>query len=294
MHILLVHNPGAGAGQHDGDDLRALVTKAGHTLSYCSAKDERCAEALQEPVDLVVVAGGDGTVTRIAAEKRDRAIPFSVLPLGTANNIATTFGITGTPDEIIASWHHLHTARLNIGRMKGPWGERKFVEAVGMGALAEAMQAIHDRGTEGDRQIRQARAAFRKHLATAKPFKVKAKLDGEALPANVLLFEVMNTGRIGPALNLSRADPGDGLLDVVCLTEADRDAVLDWLDQDEPAGSAPVTTLRGRKLKLEWNGQLLRRDDDFKLNGGEGASVAFKLEPEPVRMAVPIGFQDKN
>lgn len=292
MRILLIHNPGAGDGGHDGEELRSLITAAGHSVSYCSSKDDARREALQEPVDLLVVAGGDGTVARIAAEKRDRAIPVSVLPLGTANNIATTFGMTGGPAEIVGSWRHLHTVRLNIGRMKAPWGRSPFVESIGMGALAEAMRAIHERGTEGGRQIREARTAFRRHLASAQPFTVKAKLDGEPLPDSLLLFEVMNTGRIGPALNLSRADPGDGLLDIVCLTTDDRDAVLDWLDQDDPQDAAPVVAKRGRKLKLDWDGRLLRRDDNFQLDGDKPAAMSFKLEAEPVRMAVPLGKRE--
>jgi diacylglycerol kinase family enzyme len=51
---------------------------------------------------LVLAAGGDGTVGKVAHELIDSGIPLSVLPLGTANNLARTLGFIGSPREIIA------------------------------------------------------------------------------------------------------------------------------------------------------------------------------------------------
>jgi diacylglycerol kinase family enzyme len=48
-------------------------------------------------VDLVVLGGGDGTMNAAAAALRKTQIPFAVLPLGTANDLARVLGIPADP-----------------------------------------------------------------------------------------------------------------------------------------------------------------------------------------------------
>ena len=50
--------------------------------------------AIEEPVDLVVVAGGDGTVRVVCAELAGSGIPVAVLPAGTGNLLARNLGIS--------------------------------------------------------------------------------------------------------------------------------------------------------------------------------------------------------
>ena len=63
MRVLLIYNPKAGNGV-DGDvrGLIELIRAAGHEVRWRSSKDRRLGSAFAEPVELVAVAGGDGTV----------------------------------------------------------------------------------------------------------------------------------------------------------------------------------------------------------------------------------------
>ncbi len=60
MKITLVHNEAAGNGQ-EPDDLVRLLENAGHKARHRSSKRD-WQLLLQEPTDMIVVAGGDGTV----------------------------------------------------------------------------------------------------------------------------------------------------------------------------------------------------------------------------------------
>ena len=61
MHISLVHNAAAGTAQKiDADALAAQIREHGHEVRPCETSDLDA--ALAPPVDLVAVAGGDGTV----------------------------------------------------------------------------------------------------------------------------------------------------------------------------------------------------------------------------------------
>jgi diacylglycerol kinase family enzyme len=68
MRITLMHNPKAGDAEHGRKQLMAALVKAGHQASYQSTKKEDYKKALGKPADLVVAAGGDGTVVRWARD----------------------------------------------------------------------------------------------------------------------------------------------------------------------------------------------------------------------------------
>ena len=108
-------------------------------ISYCSTKDKHHKKALQKSWDFVIVAGGDGTVGRLVRGLKDRSIPIAILPTGTANNIARSLGIVGDPQEILAGIAQAAVKSLDVGVAKGPWGKEIFLEAVGLGPMAEAI-----------------------------------------------------------------------------------------------------------------------------------------------------------
>ena len=157
MRALLVHNPTAGSGRPTGDELLEARDKAGFSTTYCSTKNGDLEEALAQPADMVIVAGGDGTVAKVARALEDRKTLVAILPFGTANNIAHCLGIAGKPRELIAALRGAPVKRLDIGLAVGPWGTRHFVESVGWGALAKAVDREDPKLGKGER-IERGRA----------------------------------------------------------------------------------------------------------------------------------------
>src|SRR5207244_757183 len=120
-----------------GERLKNLVRAEGHEVLYRSSKDDHWASILERPADLIAVAGGDGTVGRVAKRIAGRGVPLTVLPMGTANNIARTLGLADVPVErLIAGWKHARRVRFDIGTARGPWGSSRFIEGVGLGLFA--------------------------------------------------------------------------------------------------------------------------------------------------------------
>src|ERR671919_93707 len=88
MKVTLVYNPGAGTDEQlSADELLGMIRRAGHTAILKSAKNDDWSSVLERPGDIVAVAGGDGTVGKVANCLLGKDIPIAVLPLGTANNI---------------------------------------------------------------------------------------------------------------------------------------------------------------------------------------------------------------
>jgi diacylglycerol kinase (ATP) len=65
MRALVVHNPKAGKKSLSADELMAELRSVGISPSYCSSNDKAFPDCLGEPVDLMIAAGGDGTVAKL-------------------------------------------------------------------------------------------------------------------------------------------------------------------------------------------------------------------------------------
>src|ERR687892_516451 len=106
MKVTLIHNPDAGDdAQPSAAQILRLIHGAGHAADYQSSKEEGWDSALKEPGDLVAVAGGNGVVGKVAKRLIGGGPPIVFLPIGTANNVAKTLGLTDrTLKDLIRGW----------------------------------------------------------------------------------------------------------------------------------------------------------------------------------------------
>lgn len=286
MQATLVYNPTAGSGRLSAEQILELMAEAGFSPRFVSAKDKELPQRLAGISGIVVAAGGDGTIARVITQLEDREIPIAILPLGTANNIARAFGISGTIEEIISGLPTGNERKLDVGLASGPFEERRFIESVGVGALADVTTKKNKGEGSIAKQIERGRDAFRKVLKKAKPIKAAITVDDKTIEEEMLFAEIMNIGFVGPNLRLApQAETGDGRFDVVILPADRRDEMLEWLhdpDRDAP----PVTFESGRCVTLEKNGAVLRVGDKSMTDIPDG-EVRIEIEHSPVKIMVP-------
>ncbi len=272
MRITLIHNPGAGAQQGGGERLVALLEEEGHEVRAKSAKDKDWKSALEAPADLVAVAGGDGTVGRVAREMLGRGIPVAPLPAGTANNITRSLGLVDRHwEELVRAWPEGRRVKLDIGMARGPWGERAFVEGVGAGLFACLLSdsAANGKPAQPKRpedRVTQTLERLNKEAAGCAAVEIAASLDGEDVSGRYLLFEALNIPNIGPNLFLAPdSKPGDGTFDLVLVGEEDRDRLTGYLRswQENRERLAVLPSRRGKALRIAWNGYPLHIDDEL-------------------------------
>lgn len=273
MRVTLIHNPRAGSqSASDARKLVRLLEDAGHEARDKSAKDDDWEKALDWPADVVAVAGGDGTVARVAKHMVGRKLPIAPLPSGTANNIARTLGLVDRPfEELARAWPEARRVKLDIGIAKGPWGERYFVEGVGTGLFAcllSSPKAEREQVRRKPPQDRVARALqmLKDQAERCPAVEVKMALDGKELSGRYLLLEAINIPYVGPNLFLAPdSQPGDGSFDVVLVTEAERERVTNYLTtwQQNRERLAVLPSHRGKHLQMQWNGFELHIDDDL-------------------------------
>src|ERR1700751_6226138 len=139
MKIALFHNPGAGTAILKGRKLVRQLESAGPEVLYVSIKGKDWERSFREPVERAIIAGGDGTVSRLVPWLAGRNIPFCILPLGTANNCARSLAQMHTVESIIAGLRSARIRQLDLGIETSSAGHRISIEALGIGLLAEFM-----------------------------------------------------------------------------------------------------------------------------------------------------------
>jgi diacylglycerol kinase family enzyme len=282
---LLIHNPTAGVAHPTADELTRQLEAAGLSPKYCSSA-ENYDDLLEKKWELIVIAGGDGTVTKVARIMRNRKSPLAIVPVGTANNVARSLGLDGDIETLISRLGAARQKRLDVGLARGPWGKRRFLESVGFGTMAEAIAHSSPKNAQAIR-IELGREELQKYLQEAKAERFEIDLDGEIFAGEFLLVEIMNLGRTGPALPISlTAAPDDGLLDVVFVFKNDRAPMLAWLENPEDV-PPPVTVRKGHKVRLKWKRGYARIDDRVYLPPDSASSIKITIEDQPLHVLVP-------
>jgi diacylglycerol kinase (ATP) len=273
VKVTLIHNPEAGDDtQPSGDQIIRLIRRAGHKAKYFSSKGKKWKKALKKPCDIVAVAGGDGTVGKVARRLIDSRTPIGVLPMGTANNIANTIGVTGRKfEELIEAWNAAHCANFDAGVAKGPWGLRYFIEGFGVGLFAETMFKIENgqhphvsRSEDPEEEISAALKVLEKQLSSYPSKDLTVRLDGRDLSGEYYMLEAMNIRYIGPNLDLvSRAQTNDGLLDVVLVAKGEQAKLSQCISDrlKHKRSRVKLTVHQGRHLQVEWKSSPVHIDD---------------------------------
>jgi len=142
--LLIVFNPAAGLRRRQR--LEAVLRRLrGHgcqaeVLETRGPGDAERFAAGADPVryDLLVVAGGDGTVNEAINGLGDKPLPLAILPLGTANVLAAEIGLATDPDSVAAAIALGVPRPVALGAANG----RRFILMAGAGFDAHVVASV--------------------------------------------------------------------------------------------------------------------------------------------------------
>ncbi|WP_238150997.1 diacylglycerol/lipid kinase family protein [Kribbella sindirgiensis] len=128
----------------DGDNFRRTVEKALSTRGFAdplwleTTEDDAgvtmARRAIDDAVDLVLIAGGDGTVRVVCAELAGTGVPAAVLPAGTGNLLARNLGISLDLDTALAEVLDGSDRRIDSVQVEGDdLPSDRFVVMAGLG-----------------------------------------------------------------------------------------------------------------------------------------------------------------
>lgn len=276
VNVVILANEEAGRGLSDVD-LRLVVQDGGHTVVDVVTNFDADVRVPDRAVDLFVAAGGDGTVATVAAISARRRMAMAILPLGTANNIATSLGLGNDIAHLVARWAHARPTPLDLGCARAGAKEWLVVEGIGSGlipaGIAAAGPLLEHTSAHPVVEVEKAVEIFRDVLANQQPVPITISIDNRQLSEPLLMVEVLNMPAIGPNLVLAPdATPFDGEFDVVVARPKHRADLLAYLEarirDEEHRLSLPV--YRGHHVRIESCNEV-HIDDERVDTCGDGA-----------------------
>lgn len=223
MHTRLIINPTSGPA--DNPDLLTEIVDAlrnqGIEVELCTTTPDEdgeglAAEAAKAGAELVIVAGGDGTIEAAARGLMHSQTVLGIIPLGTRNNIAASLDIPSDLTQAIQTLVEGERGRFDMGKVN----DHYFVEVVGVG-LEATLFPCGDEVKEGiKKSYWAALKSFFSGIQTFVQFKhhrLVLRFDGKRIRRlRALQVNICNSPRYGMQFTLApEAKMNDGKLDVV-------------------------------------------------------------------------------
>ena len=141
--VKMIYNPVAGQRHHrrfskivkllkaNFKKLEILETNGkGHAIAL--------AQGLEKNIDLLLIAGGDGTINEVLNGINKKKIVIGIIPIGTANVFANELGIPKNPNYLITTLMQGKIEQLSIGNVN----DKKFIQMAGLGFDAHVVRDV--------------------------------------------------------------------------------------------------------------------------------------------------------
>ena len=168
---------------------------------------------LHQTADIIVVCGGDGSISSAAPAVIESGLPLGIIPAGTANDLARTLSIpldfAAAADVIVEG----HSRRIDVGTVNG----HAFFNVASIGISSELAQKLDPAIKKRFGRLGYAVAALRVILA-AQRFRARIREKGESRTVSTYQVAIGN-GRLYGGGNVveENAAIDDGTLDLYSL-----------------------------------------------------------------------------
>jgi YegS/Rv2252/BmrU family lipid kinase len=272
VDALLVLNERSRLGQREGAAVCTTLEQAGVT----------CLRDQHDRYDVVIAAGGDGTVVGAIPLALERGVPLGIVPLGTFNDLARTLGLPSAIPSACETIVRGRTQTIDVGRVNG----RYFVNEASIGVSAR----IARKQTPELKRRFGALGILSTALQTlreVRPFWAHIAFDGRRERVRTVQITVANNAHFGGVIVRSDAAIDDGWLDLYSVEPRN------WLDAfslvrkivaGDPSSGGGLRTRRSTRFEIR------TRHPHHISADGEPAGMTpaiFEVLPKALRVLVP-------
>ncbi|KKO55097.1 diacylglycerol kinase [Paenibacillus sp. DMB20] len=219
----LIYNPTSGREEMKRRlaDVLQRLDSAGIEASCHATTGEgdaarEAAEAVDRGYDLIIAAGGDGTLNEVVngmAEKENLP-PLGVFPVGTTNDFARALGISKNWEEYCDLVIRGETRPIDVGKAN----DRYFINIAGGGTLTELTYEVPSRLKTMIGQLAYYLKGLEKMVSLAPQELIINASGQDAIHDEFMVFLIANSNSVG---GFERLAPGasidDGLFDVIAV-----------------------------------------------------------------------------
>jgi len=239
----------------------------------------------QEPVDAILVGGGDGTIKMVAEVISDSDQRIGIIPLGSANGLATSLEIAGLEDAIsaVAQGEEIKMDAIMIN------GELSL-HLSDFGFNASLIKKFEDGGERGMLSYFKSSLA---QLFDIQPYRFEITIDGKTELINAKMLVIANGNKYGTgALINPTGKIDDGLFEIIAVDPAGFEDIV----------KISIAMFRGNLNEMEsvriWQASkaVIKNLDkaDFQIDGellGKVEKVTVEVMANPIRFYKGINYE---
>lgn len=295
MKIKIIYNPKA--GKHRGlKNIKALSNELlndGHLVQRVATKeiydtDKATKKAIEENFDLIIAAGGDGTINEAAsalAEKNSK-IPLGIFQFGTVNDFANYINITNDPKKYAQLVNEMATIEIDLGKIDN----RYFINVAAGGILTSV---AHDT----PREMKAVLGKNAYYLHGLKDLTEKGiyssnltiKYDNQVVTDDFYLFLISNSPSIGGFDKFAPdAEIHDGLLNCVFVKKAgfiNGVEIFIQILQGKHIDNQNVLYFKTSEIEVINNS---KNDVEYDIDGEYGGNLPITVEVVPSAINILI------
>jgi len=140
--LVVINRKGSGGEKQLEAGVRILEAADIEPAVFFSRRPEQIPRIILDhsgSFDLIVVGGGDGTLSRAAPSVLQSGLPLGILPMGNANDLARTLGIPNTVKDACNIIAQGHRRRIDLGHVNG----KPFFNVASLGISAKVADQLN-------------------------------------------------------------------------------------------------------------------------------------------------------
>ncbi|ALF09476.1 diacylglycerol kinase [Parageobacillus thermoglucosidasius] len=222
----IIYNPTSGREifkRHLPDVLERLE-KAGyetscHATTGAGDATEAARKAVEREFDLVVAAGGDGTINEVVngIADQDYRPKLAIIPVGTTNDFARAIGVPRSIEGACDVITRGEAVPIDIGSVTNEGKTRYFINIAGGGRLTELTYEVPSKLKTVLGQLAYYLKGM-EMLPSIKATEARIEYDGKLFEGEIMLFLVSLTNSVGGFEKLAPdSSLNDGMFDLIIL-----------------------------------------------------------------------------
>lgn len=301
---MIIANPNAGHGKgaHAIPEIESGLTQLG--LDFDLVRTERVGHAIQlanqaalADYDVIVAAGGDGTVNEVLNGMMEARLAgknhpaLGVLCTGRGNDFAPCIDIPGDLPAAFKVLKEDHRRRIDIGRVSGgkfPQG-RYFANNVGVGF--DAIGTIEVAKLPEWGMVSFLIAILKTIFLYYKGPTVQLDYDGQTLTTSTMMLLTMNGKRMGTGFKMAPdSKPDDGLFDLVIVRQVSRLRIFSLIPhfmKGTQATQPEIRTLRAARVAITAVEGSLPAQSDGEIICVDGKRLDIEILPLQIEVVCP-------
>ena len=291
--VLLIVNP------ISGDlDKKQIIQKARDyaktdqiTIHLFATTGEEDVKKIQDRLDSlkierIIAIGGDGTINLVAKAIKSYGIPLGIIPAGSANGLATNFGIPESLEEQVKIAFGDTIFEMDLLNIN----DDICLHLSDLGINAELIQNYEESRFRG--KFGYLLQSLPTLLTSEYPFEFEVETNFKKRQTSGVLLAIANANKYGTGANINpNGKMNDGKFEIIIYRKLDLAEIIKTIRNETDVNSDVVETFQAEEAKIICKTPVaFQIDGEFK---GESSEVIISIMNEKLKVVVPAEFNSQ-